>query len=249
MSQPAHARPRRSTDLLRAVLVLACGLALAFLVLTDRINLFASPRLLPLFQVTAAALMVVGAWSSWDSLRGHAHADAHPGRRTWPAFLVIPALVVAVAVPLKPLGMLGSRTGGRPLTANRSLAPAKPTTFAPLTGNPAELSTYEYTLRGETAQGRSTLAGKRIAIMGFASQDQELAPNTWVLARLKVWCCVSDALPFMVAMEGPHAGKPPKEGSWFRVIGTPLPAAGNGLPRLQVESYESVPTPATPYLW
>ena len=121
-----------------------------------------------------------------------------------------------------------------------------PAQWPALKGNPAELTVYGYVQRADDPRGIATLKGRKLTMIGFASAAPEDPNHAWVLARLKMWCCVADALPFMTTMVG--APSRPAGGSWIRVTGTYLPSSPNGDPRFKVNRIDTIPAPENPYI-
>lgn len=129
-------------------------------------------------------------------------------------------------------------------TRNAPIGP-EPDSYPTLNGEPAEIGLYDYVQRSNFGRLQS-LAGHKMSIVGFASRDPDHPKGPWVIARLKMWCCAADALPFLVtAVDGP----PVAYGSWVRVTGEALPGLPSGDAQFKVEKVEKVPTPEDPYIW
>lgn len=120
-----------------------------------------------------------------------------------------------------------------------------PTSWPALHGDPAPVSVYDYVARSLHG-GASTLAGRSVSLEGFVSADPDNPAGPWVVARLKIWCCAADALPFMVTAVG---ARPVTPGTWVRVVGTYLPPAKGIDAALEVRSVTAIAAPKDPYLW
>lgn len=129
-------------------------------------------------------------------------------------------------------------------TRNTAIGP-EPTSFPELSGDPAEIGVYDYVQR-TTGAHLATIAGRRLALVGFVSRDPDHPDGPWVIARLKIWCCAADALPFMVTAV--HAPAVPY-GTWVRVTGTALPPTRAGDAQFKVDSVEKIAQPEDPYTW
>ena len=141
----------------------------------------------------------------------------------------------------------GYDNGGDNIGSDRNGPMGPPPQHWPaLKGNPAELTIYDYVQRADDSRGIATLKGRKLTMIGFVSAAPEDPDHAWVLARLKMWCCVADALPFMTTMV--DAPSRPAGGSWIRVTGTYLPSSANGDTRFKVDRFEKIPVPENPYI-
>lgn len=130
-------------------------------------------------------------------------------------------------------------------TRNGPIGP-EPESYPELTGKPAEIGIYDYVERSSYGKLKA-LAGRKLSIIGFVSRDPDHPQGQWVLARLKMWCCAADALPYLVTAVG---GPPPVPyGSWVRVTGTEMPGLPSGDARFKVEKVEQIGIPQDPYVW
>lgn len=185
--------------------------------------LIVAPVALGLF-VPLEPLTLLGAASYRPAVRGTSSPPAHSS--SWNNGLpAAPTSISPVAIDPKTGKTVGGYdNGGDNIGSDRNgpMGPP-PAQWPALKGNPAELTIYDYVQRADDPRGIATLKGRKLTMIGFVSAAPEDPAHAWVLARLKMWCCVADALPFMTTMVG--APSRPTGGSWIRVTGTYLPSS------------------------
>lgn len=257
------------------LIVALTGVLLARLLVTGEASFFVGPLVRPLLFVLAPVLIALGAWQVLACLLGagdvHQHQHQRGGKVS--ALLIVP-LAIVLAGP-QPLSLLessvpsaaatpppvevdpesGKVTGGYGGQSNdpneygstrNGPIGQEPDSYPALTGDPAEIGMYDYVERSSYGK-LSALTGRKLSIVGFVSRDPDNPKGPWVLARLKMWCCAADALPYLVTAIG---GPPPVPyGSWVRVIGTELPGLPSGDARFKIEKVEPIGIPQDPYLW
>ncbi|WCC79796.1 TIGR03943 family protein [Cutibacterium equinum] len=159
-----------------------------------------------------------------------------------------PAPVSPVAIDTKTGKTIGGYDNGGDNIGSERNGPMgpPPRNWPALQGNPSQLTVYDYVQRADDPRGIASLKGRTLTMIGFVSAAPEDPDHAWVLARLKMWCCVADALPFMTTMV--DAPSRPEDGSWIRVTGTYLPSAANGDTRFKVDRVEKIPVPQNPYI-
>jgi uncharacterized repeat protein (TIGR03943 family) len=154
-------------------------------------------------------------------------------------------LVPLAAVLLVPHAALGSfaasrKGGGSYFLSARPPAPARP----------ADVSFLDIRI----AEGDKTFAadagirnGLRVSLVGFVTGERDVPGENFELARFYIACCVADAQPVGVPVDG--SALPPRSfrrDSWLRVTGS-LQRRGK---RFVVEAEKIVPVsePGQPYL-
>ena len=164
--------------------------------------LIVAPVALGLF-VPLEPLTLLGAASYRPAVRGTSSSPAHSS--SWNNGLpAAPTSISPVAIDPKTGKTVGGYdNGGDNIGSDRNgpMGPP-PAQWPALKGNPAELTIYDYVQRADDPRGIATLKGRKLTMIGFVSAAPEDPAHAWVLARLKMWCCVADALPFMTTMVG-----------------------------------------------
>lgn len=238
----------------QAIVLILFGGVLVRVVASDLHLNYVKPSMGVPLLASGAVLLVLGVLALVEAIReephgageqvahdpdghGGAHSHAHHGPAAAWALLV--PVVAILVVPAAPLGSF---------TADRldAIAPqvASDSVFAPLAGDPADLSIGEFVSRAVWDEGR-TLAGQRVRLVGFASPTDA---GGWDLTRLGLSCCAADAYVVKVSPVG--APEVPAD-TWVEVVGTWQPGGATrvegAIPRLQVESVTPIEQPANPY--
>lgn len=193
------------------------------------------------FLITAAALLVVaGAMTLWYELRNPGEHE-HGHRVGW--LLIAPVLGLLLVAP-PALGSYSATTAGTSLPSDQPASGFPPLPEVSL----VELSVLDYAARAIWEDGRS-LAGRRVQLTGFLTTDRD---GEQYLARLVLNCCAADARPIKVGMIGDTPIGLPDD-AWVEVIGTYTDQTGVDpineatIPYLQVEHWQQVPAPSSPY--
>ena len=184
------------------------------------------------------------------ALLAYAYSYAR-ARRSGPALTLREAvslfalLVPLAAVILVPHAALGSfaaaRKGGG--TYFLSARPPPPAT-------PADVSFLDIRVAegdADFAEDAGIHPGLRIRLLGFVTGSKEVPPGTFELARFYVACCVADAQPVGVPIDGSalqrHSFKPD---SWLQVTGS-LKQRGKRFV-VVADRIQHVSEPSQPYL-
>jgi uncharacterized repeat protein (TIGR03943 family) len=95
----------------------------------------------------------------------------------------------------------------------------------------------------------ATFAGQTAELTGFVYLRQDLPPDTWILSRFVITCCVADATAIGLPVEAP--GVEVTNDTWVRVRGRFDAQAidGEQMPVLVADSVTPIEPPAQPYLY
>ena len=207
------------------------GILGAAVLVTIGAGAFLPSAAIPYFGLIPLGL---GLWAAWQAWHGDGDDDDDEAK------------VAGKKVGMWTVAGVTLANGGDNIGSDRNGPMGPPPQHWPaLKGNPAELTIYDYVQRADDSRGIATLKGRKLTMIGFVSAAPEDPDHAWVLARLKMWCCVADALPFMTTMV--DAPSRPTDGSWIRVTGTYLPSSANGDTRFKVDRVEKIPVPENPY--
>lgn len=240
MSSPRWPRPPAGP-----LLLLACAALLLRLVITGEAGLLVRQEFVPFLVV--AALVLAGLAVATLTARhrfaengdGHGHGHGHGSRVPRSGWALL-ALLVAACL-LRP-GAVDSLTVSSQSAAPPPL-PSSGRAFQALPpGNPLGVPLDVYSERSLLGGG-DTLSGRTVLLMGFVSSDRDA--SGWVLARLRIRCCLADVRPIVVRALGAPA---PPAGAWVEVRGAYVPASADGLAQVRVEDVARVATPSRPYL-
>jgi uncharacterized repeat protein (TIGR03943 family) len=68
--------------------------------------------------------------------------------------------------------------------------------------------------------GPDRFLGREVEMTGFVYRRPEWPAETWVIARLSIWCCAADAAVVGFLAHSADARTAPPDGTWVRVHGT-----------------------------
>jgi len=76
-----------------------------------------------------------------------------------------------------------------------------------------------YTYYNEIYDAMESMAGREIRVTGFVHREEHLSGNQFIVARMMLWCCTSDAM--MLGFHGTYDQGPiPPENTWVDISGT-----------------------------
>lgn len=160
-----------------------------------------------------------------------------------------------VALPLLLGWMIAPQPLGMAALVNRELSTAPTFAFAPA-ANPAQQARAE---REETILGwvmafgphpnLNAFAGQPVAVTGFVYRRPDLPPDTWLVSRFLVMCCIADALPVSLAVYAP--GVTVEDDMWVRIEGHFAAETVGQIPTplLIAAAVTPIEPPANPYLY
>lgn len=222
-------------DVAVGLITLTVGLVCARLALTGEYAALVKPSLRPWLWLAGAAAVVMAAWTLWGTRHdggGHAH-----GRPALVGVLLIVPMLILCTLPTPSAGLHAARRGAQ----GAVIGPA-PASLPPLPDDPVvAIRLDDYVIR-TTLRDPSSMQGRTFSMVGYVVNQGDGKP--WLLSRLKVSCCVADALPFTVVAVG---ASPQPDRLWLEVTGSYEPAA-DGMARLRVQSVRQVPVPDQPLL-
>lgn len=220
------------------LLALISSVAICWLGVTGRLNLYIHPRY-NLFTIVMAGLAVVGTVAAWVA-RGRRGGG---GGRSWAAIAAAAAMVIALLI-VPPSTLTASsaqqRSSGSAADADSTrLAGADPASFrirdwADLVVNPDSAAKY---------------AGQQVKLTGFVAPADKRS-DMFYLARFVVTCCTVDARPAVVPVSKADWAKSYKTDQWLEVTGRLMPmedAPGGAVLVIRPTAIRSVAAPEIPY--
>jgi uncharacterized repeat protein (TIGR03943 family) len=228
-------------------MLICVGSGLLWILVTDMYVRYVRPVMGPGLAASGVVLIALGLWTlSGRGLPSPGHRDQHgvghdhhEGPRIgW--LLAIPVVVVFMVQP-PALGAYSaarstSGTSGTALKGRRAPLP---------TGDPVDLTIYDYLLRAVWSHGEG-LGGRTIRLTGFVTPGET---GTWSLTRVHIACCAADATAFSVTVVGDLAA-PPAD-SWVQLTGqyVPLTAPPTYMSRPILHATKATPIspPSDPY--
>jgi putative membrane protein len=178
----------------------------------------------------------------------HEHEHGHAHALSWlTASLVALPLLLGWLIAPQPLGMAA--------LVNRELSTTPTFEFAP-TANAVHQATAEREetiLDWVTAFGPhpdlTAFAGQAADVTGFVYRRPDLPPDTWLVSRFLVMCCVADAMPISLVVYAPGAAV--ADDMWVRVRGHFAAETAGQIPAplLVADAVTPIEPPAQPYLY
>ena len=238
--------------LFKALSLILLGLFLYSRVVGDAIYFYINERFITLTLLASGGLLLVGA-SYYLGNREEKNEGARPGRARWSGLLILALpFLLGWLVPPRPLGAtaLANRElaiGGGPGGLRSVSAPADRTTAAVFSG---ERNILDWLNAFEDTQDLDAHVGQEARVVGFVYRDDRFGPDSFLVARYTVSCCVADAAPIGLVVRTEEAESLESD-SWVEVSGhfTRGDFNGSEIPVLSADSVRSTSQPEQPYLY
>ncbi|GIW17979.1 TIGR03943 family protein [Tepidiforma sp.] len=192
----------------------------------------------PVLWVTAAGLLLLGAWTLADALRRGRRDGARPtlAGGLAAAFIGLPLLLGAAYTP-RPLASTNldlAATAARQFGASASAA------------DPARRNIYQWAYEFETADP-AAIAGQPVDVIGFVFRKPDDPPDRLRVARFVVACCIADAQGFTLPVAWKDAGALTND-QWVRVEGR-VGIGPDGEPVVLAAAVTPIEAPQNPYIY
>jgi putative membrane protein len=255
----SRALPALNIPTLHAALKLALliGLALYFSynIASGNLSNYINQRFAWLTSVAVGLFLLLAVGSLLDLRRiRHDHDHAHHdhdhdhdhdhGDLSWKVIAVAAVpLLLGTLIPSRPLG--SSAVDG-----NISLNAASVTNTSTFTTDPLKWNVLDWLRSFNDADDLSSFNGRQADVVGFVYREPTFPPDTFMVARFTVSCCVADAAAIGLAVRSADSGTLTAD-TWIRVKGTFAVGdfRGDSVPILTADSIEVVPQPEHPYLY
>ena len=238
--------------LLKMTLLAAMGIFLITRITSGAINFYINQRFVPLTVLAAVgtAALAFGYWRQGEHHHdNHDHEDHdHDHNLTWIGlFIVMLPIILGYIVQPHPLGAAAMN--------NREISVGTLSSVAPPSGNDSmglvagEKNIMDW-LGDFQRTNINTIAGEEAHVIGFVYRDERFAPNTFMVSRFVLSCCVADAAPVGLVVQTPNAADFADD-VWVDVHGRFQPGTFNNttMPILIADTIEKTDTPAQPYLY
>jgi putative membrane protein len=250
------------TQRLQALLLMGMGLFLYSRVSSGVVLFYINQRFMTLTLLTAVALMVVGVSfyfrpeapdeeetnelaSSW---RLAARRRIRQPVSGWGLLIISLPILLGLLVPPQPLGTAA--------LANREinfsgLGPAVASPGSALSAiPPLEKNVMDWLADFQRAPNPAQFDGQEAQVIGFVYRDERFTPDSFMVGRFIVSCCVADAAPIGLIVLWDESLSL-TDNTWVEVYGRFEAREFNGrlMPVLIAESVTVTAAPAQPYLY
>lgn len=187
----------------------------------------------------------------------HDHGDTHAGHShnlSWGGvFLVALPVILSLVTPAQPLGSAA--------LANRDLSLQLSNTSPSVTGPSAIVKPREKAPTDKNIldwwrefrrlpDANTALAGQPVKVTGFVFKDEKYGPNTFMLIRFTVSCCVADAAVVGLLVQSPESQQLTND-TWVEVTGSFVSSKLESwkLPIVITQQVTKIDVPSQPYLY
>jgi uncharacterized repeat protein (TIGR03943 family) len=229
---------------LKPLLLLALALFLYSRLVNGTIFFYINRRFMWLTWLAVGVLLLVA-----QSYRAPLPTVAHAHRLTWrTAVLLLLPVLMGWLIPPYPLGT--SALFDRELNAlpqTEIVVSARPARRATEVRDPTLL---DWVLAFGESPDPAAFVGETADLTGFVYRRAGLPPDTWLLSRFVVTCCVADATAIGLAVRAPLDAEVADD-MWVQVRGSFIAESINGeqVPVLVADTVIPIDPPARPYLY
>lgn len=257
----------RLQNTLKALLLIGLGLFLYSRLMNGTLFYYINERFMGFTILAVVGLLVVGLSYRYSDPQGeqataeheHDHHHDHAGHShshglSWGgAFLVALPVLLGLLTPPQPLGVaaLSNRdvemqlNGGNQGVVNAS-AIVRQREKAAIDKNILDWWRDFRTL----PNANTALAGQAVKVVGFVYKDTTYGPNTFMLIRFTVSCCVADASVVGLLVQSPESAGLTDD-TWVEVTGTFASSTLDKwkLPIVDAQQIAQIAVPSQPYLY
>ena len=245
--------------LLKAAILIALGAYLYTRLTTETVLFYINERFVMLTLLAAVGFLLVGASLVLRPGRDHHHTHQHEHTHahdhnhshvTWLGLLILAVpVIVGILVPPQPLGANALENREVNVGSLSSIAPPRSndTRMGIVTG---EKNILDWLSEFHDNPDPAGFTNQAAHIIGFVYRDDRFTPDTFMVSRFIVSCCVADAAPVGLIVQWPDT--PTLAGDqWVEVTGHFQPGSFDGftLPVLVAEEIKLTEPPAQPYLY
>ncbi len=239
-----------SRDWVKSAILLGLAAYFAFNILSGNLTNYVNFRFAWLSYLAVALFAALGTASVIALLRhdhdhDHDHDDHSHDTISWPVIVVVATpLLLGTLVPSRPLG---AEAVGGSISLNAVSAGIATT----ITDDPLQRNVLDW-LRIFTASDLpASFNGEQADVTGFVYREATFPPDTFMVARFTVSCCVADASAIGLPVYIENAGSVAPSGAWVRVQGAfeARQFRDRKTPILVASSIEPIDQPEHPYLY
>lgn len=258
----------RLQNTLKALLLIGLGLFLYSRLMNGTLFYYINERFMGFTIIAVVGLLVVGlsyrysnpqsaqaTQSSEHDDHDHDHTGhSHSHGLTWGgALLVALPMVLGLLTPPQPLGVAALNNRDMNLQLNGSTQRVASTNSIVRQRAKAALdkNILDWWRDFRTVPNANTaLAGQPVKAIGFVYRDDNYGPNTFMLIRFTVSCCVADASVVGLLVQSPESANLTDD-TWVEVTGTFVSSALDNwkMPIVAAQQLTRVDVPSQPYLY
>jgi putative membrane protein len=251
--------------LLKSIALVGLGIYLFSRLVNGSVYFYINQRFVILTLLAAAGFILVGASLfrrpkqdhaiGKDTEHDHHDHDHHDhdhhdhGRLSWFGLLIILLpLILGWLVPPKPLG--ANAFGNREINIGNLQSVSPPGSGERMGLISGEKNIVDWLIEIQNSASPDKLQGQKVHVTGFVYRDERFADNQFLVGRFIVSCCVADASPVGLVVEGEEtAGF--EDDQWIEVHGHFETGRfdGEDTPILIIDSIEAIEPPSQPYLY
>ncbi len=243
--------------LLKTIVLCSLGIFLYTRVANNTILFYIHERFTLLTLLGAMAVLLVGLSYYRQRPHGHAHeqeAHHHHTHLTWWGLLIVALpVLLGILVPPQPLGAVALlnrelNLGGWPESNLPQIPPLGRERSG--TWGLTDQSPLDWFTLAREFNRPELLNGREAQLTGFVYRDDRFAPDSFLVGRFLVSCCVADATALGVVVQWPEAEELALD-QWVNVYGRLQNGefAGRTLPILVAERVQPIDPPAQPYFY
>lgn len=238
--------PSRAVTIAKAALLFGLAAYFAYTIVSGSLTNYINARFAWLSYV-AAILFAIGGAAALLALRGGPRTSAFGHSRTSLSMLLMLAtpLVLGTLIPSRPLGVDAINGSIRVGAASYSAAE-----IALVSKSPLDRDILDWSRAFASEPSPSAFNGQQAKVLGFVYTEPDYPPNTFMVARFTVSCCVADASALGLPAYDASAGVL-EDGTWVEVAGEFQAGdfLGQQTPVLHVAQITPIEAPAHPYLY
>jgi putative membrane protein len=240
--------------LLKTAILLLMGAFLFMHVYNGTVLYYINERFVLLTWLAVGGFLLVGAsyyLISDQQSHAHAHNHAHDNLTAIGLLVVMSPLLFGWLIPPRPLGAAAMENREVNLDSMGSLASVAPPHPGDALGlGSADKNILDWLSEFQRSTDPAALDGEEASVIGFVYRDERFGPDTFMVARFTVSCCVADAAPIGLIVHWPDAAELPTD-QWVEVRGHFAAGDFNGVQLPILMADEIIPTepPAQPYLY
>lgn len=250
--------------LLKTIALVGLGLFLFSRLVDGSVYFYINQRFVTLTLLAAGGFILVGASlyrrpkhdhhiHEHDEEHHHDEPDPHQDHNhshlTWFGLVVILLpVILGWLVPPKPLGANAFNNREINIGSLKSVSPPGNNERMGLFSG--EKNIVDWLIEIQNSASPETLDGQEVHVVGFVYRDERFSENQFLVGRFIVSCCVADASPVGLIVQGGEAADFPDD-QWIEVRGrfeTNI-FEGEATPILIIDQIEAIEQPDQPYLY
>ena len=228
----------------KTAILLGTGFYFAWLIATGNVSIYINQRFAWLVVVGAGIFILLGLVNLRGSL-GQGDEDQHEHYQIgWDILLIVALpIILALLVPARSLGI-------EAINGGISLSPVGVASASAFQRSPLDRNILDWLREFERAPSPAAFNGTPADVIGFIYREPDFAPDSFMISRFTMSCCVADAFPIGMPVLAEDSADF-ATGKWARVTGELMAADFDGefMPVLMADSLEPIEEPQQPYLY